>query len=128
VTDRARRPRILSDTEALGEFFKFFGMHRALYLIGWISLWSLKGQPTLTRVVEVHQSTGISSPTTYRVIADIKRWREHYAAIEGREVEEIAGLDELVRDLARRIDHLEELKAPRQQLALDLPQEKEIPA
>jgi hypothetical protein len=120
VALRARRPRILSDTEALAEFFRFFGMPRALYLVGWITLWSLRGQPTLGRVVELHRRTGISTPTTYRVIADIKRWREHYALIEGREVDEIPGLDDLVRDLARRIDQL--------QPALDLPQDKEIPA
>jgi hypothetical protein len=120
VALRARRPRNLSDAEALGEFFRFFGMPRGLYLVGWITLWSLRGQPTLARVVELHRRTGISTPTTYRVIADIKRWREHYALIEGREVDEIAGLDDLVRDLARRIDQ--------QQPVLDLPQEKEIPA
>jgi hypothetical protein len=120
VADRARRPRTLSDTEALGEFFRFFGVNRSVHLIGWITLWSLRGQPTLGRVVELHRRTGISTPTTYRVIADIKRWREHYALIEGREVDEIPGLDDLVRDLARRIDQ--------QQLVLNLPQEKEIPA
>ena len=117
MAERAR-PRELSDLAYMTAFWHQFGTRRALQLLGWMAWSTAAGQPTLADVVSVVRRTGISRAATYRAIADVKEWRETVAKLEGREVDEMPELDELVRDLRRRLGEMHEVRSPWVQPAL----------
>jgi hypothetical protein len=87
--------RRLTDDETMREFFKVFGPRRAVELLGWMTVWSIRGKPSLRSVVKAARELRTGRTTVYRFIRDMKLWREHVAELEGRQLEPIEGLDEL---------------------------------
>jgi hypothetical protein len=74
--ERARVLEEVGTVEFMTEFFKFFGPHRALQLMGWAVLWGVTGVENSPEFRARLKERGISQATAYRASLDFRRFRE----------------------------------------------------
>ena len=93
--DAKRNIDEVSDFELFTELFKFFRAERAIQLIGWAVLWGVTNEdPKVMR--EKLEQQGLSKSSTYRALADFRRFREHLEDKQNRPLK----LGEVVQRLA----------------------------
>lgn len=63
--------------EFMAEFVKFFGVKRAMSLIGWLILWGVRGIENGPEYRAELEAQGLSRTTAFRASADCKRFRDH---------------------------------------------------
>ncbi len=70
--------------ELLSDFVEFFGVKRAVYLIGWLFLWGVTGVENGPDFRKKLAAQGVSRATAYRAALDFRRFGEHIETKEGR--------------------------------------------
>jgi hypothetical protein len=78
--------RELGDLEYFGELVKMFGISRSAQLMGYCVFWSLqgKGQRGFAELRRELQEIGLSRSAVYAIMADLAKFRDHVAELEGR--------------------------------------------
>jgi hypothetical protein len=74
----------VSDLEIITELFKFFRTERAVQLIGWAVLWGVTNAEEPKKMREKLEQQGLSKSSTYRALADFRRFGEHLETKQNR--------------------------------------------
>lgn len=98
LNENPERRRIfeeVGEVEFMTEFFRFFGPHRALQLIGWAVVWGVRGIENTPEFREQLKAQGISRSTAYTAAMDFRRFKEWVEYRVGHPITD----EELMRDL-----------------------------
>jgi hypothetical protein len=87
----------MSDLEFAERFCGFFGLKRALILVGWAVLFGVAGIENGPSYRAMLEEKGLSRSTAFRASADMKRFRDHLEA----EYHMPVPFDRIVRKLGR---------------------------
>jgi hypothetical protein len=67
----------VGELELFTELFKLFRAERAVQLIGWAVLWGVTNAEEPKKMREKLEQQGLSKSSTYRALADFRKFGEH---------------------------------------------------